>query len=54
MQVGTIMYSQSGDSVQKAFVPIFPFIYDDLRNGSSFSFGELYIPSPPLRLIPLP
>ncbi len=54
MQVGTLMYTKVGSQVARTFLPIFPFLYDDLNNGSCFSEAELYIPTPPSRPIPTP
>lgn len=54
MQIGTLMYSMStNDVVSQKFIPIFPFLYDELNGGRLLSGAEFYLPRPPHTLIPL-
>lgn len=56
IQVGTIKYSQEPgqQKVTKKFIPIFPFLYDDIKNGGCVQQAEFYLPAPAKSLIPLP
>lgn len=52
-QVGTYMYYATTNSenlkvISKRFVPVFPFLYDDLRHGRKLINVELYLPKPPM------
>ena len=48
LQVGTIMYSETNvGGVARKFMPIFPFLYDDLKNGQLLSGAQFYMPKPP-------
>ena len=42
------------EKVSRRFVPVFPFLYDDLRQGRLLSNAELYLPKPSQNVIPLP
>ena len=55
-QVGTMMYSKDQDlgEINKRFVPIFPFLYNDVGNGRSILGAEFYLPKSPQNPIPLP
>ena len=48
IQVGTIMYTKAGPTapVIKKFIPVFPFLYDDVGNGRLISEAELSLPKP--------
>lgn len=48
-QVGTMMYTKEEDSseINKRFVPIFPFLYNDVGNGRSIIGAEFYLPKSP-------
>ena len=49
MQIGTMMYSKlpGQEKVKKEFIPIFPFLYEDLDKGYLLNGAEFYMPSPP-------
>ena len=53
MQVGTMMYTSEDTKVSRKFIPIFPFLYDDLMSGRLITGGELYLPKPPAQAIPI-
>ena len=42
------MYSETNvGGVTRKFMPIFPFLYDDLKNGQLLSGAQFYMPKPP-------
>jgi hypothetical protein len=47
------MYTKDDTKVSRRFIPIFPFLYDDLKSGRLITGGELYLPKPPTQAIPL-
>jgi hypothetical protein len=54
-QIGTLMYTKDTESakVSRTFIPIFPFLYNDLKSGRLIQGVELYLPKPPAKAIPL-
>ena len=49
IQMGTLMYykeKKNSKQVSKSFVPIFPFLYDDVKNGRLINSAEFYLPKP--------
>lgn len=44
-----MMYSKDQDlgEINKRFVPIFPFLYNDVGNGRSILGAEFYLPKSP-------